>query len=244
MGVQTATEMRDEVRFNLASLTANEMADTVILRLVNQAYRRVSSPTVYEHRNLEATVHIAMVLDDRTYGLAASDVSGYTVEPTLISAATKILAVPGAFHALTTTLPVTNTTQSRLMRKVNVQELDRGIRRQGAPRRFAIRGKELILDTFPTSVEVGQFVGLECRMQPTDLPTGATLLDDEWDELVVAFATEAGWRKLNNFTAMHAWAGEAARLTRDVVEPAQVEGENIENRATVGSGTNGSMPMG
>ncbi|KKK95435.1 hypothetical protein LCGC14_2672830, partial [marine sediment metagenome] len=202
------------------------------------------SPTVYRHRNLEATVHIAMVLDDRTYGIAASDVSGYTVNPTAMASTVKISAIRGGFHALTTSLPVTNTTQSRLMRKVDVQELDRGIRRQGAPRRFAVRGDELIIDTFPTSVEVGQFVGLETLMEPPDLTTGATLLDDAWDEIVVAFATEAGWRKLNNFTAMHAWAGEAARLTRDVVEPAQVEGENIENRATVGSGTNGSMPMG
>lgn len=207
--------MQDAVRFNLEGVSDAKMSDAIIQRLLNDAYRHVAQPKVFTHPELEGKVGIALVADTVRYDINPAALAGYVLTPTTM---TRVLAVRSVRHLQSTTYPPGNRVSVREVRRRDQQRIDDRSHTQGPPRWFSTRGHFVNIDKYPTSTEAGQYLELNVYFFGAELVAddSVTVLQDEWDRVIVQIATGYGWADLERHDRATLRFGHAFRMVRDL----------------------------
>ena len=204
MGTMTGATMTTEVRYNLGNRQSGGggPTDAQILRYINWAYNHVARPTIYRHRELQATQTVTL----------ADGTAGYT-----------LTTVPMAIF------DVRNSTDEYKLDPKAIRDIDDRPSTSGQPRWYAVWGNTI--QTSPTcgSADDGDTLTIRYWQAPTAITTGATALRYEWDEVIVAGATWRGWIGLAEYERAMGAREHFGVLIQEVVDILKIEGEDTGN---------------
>ncbi len=214
MGTRTLTEMRAEVIIGLLDrddVDVNNSDATGKARLnlwINQALRHITSPAVYEHRELQANAAVTL-----TTGGSTDD------QYVLSSLLTRFWAVRWVRYP----------NKNRTLRPARLEDLDNMSKPAGAPTRWAMEAQTLVIDTQPGTAETDASDTLTVRFwqRAADLTSSntTTTIPDVWDHVIVQGAVFYGWLALGQAERADFARESFAALINEVGERENLEAE-------------------
>lgn len=198
MGTRTHDQMVTNVRFMLQNPTDNRLTDSNISQLVNDSYRHVCRPKIYEHKDLMSEQDITLT-SVQSYNLN-SDVQAIR-------------------H-------VTDTDRGFNLKPRQLEWIDGRILTSGAVSAWARDGGEIIFDRTPSSAYQGNTIRVRYWAKPDAISsTETTVIDDDWDEIIEQGAVWRGWNRLGDRDRAREAADIFVAMIREIAPQAVLEAE-------------------
>jgi hypothetical protein len=201
VGLLTLDEAEDECRFMCGNDKDEDQPR--VRRWLKFGLNYLCNPNVYRHPELEATENVTLV---------AGDVQ----TPTIVWNALEMVRF---YDALTAS--VTFTTQGKRLQPTSMRMLlDRGIKVEGQPTRYAFHRNLLHLDRSVTTTDVGKCLRLEGmrkhRVLDLEADSETTDLRDDWDHLWVMAGAMFGFIWSAESGKAHGIRDSLGRLINDM----------------------------
>lgn len=231
MGNLTLAELRDSVKFHVQN--SSKATSALLDRAINATYWHLSRPSLYQHRELRATVAFPLVLSTDKYGIDPTTMNGGTYKKSANASHTgaRFTAWINAVYWETTTYPFPAQTQHFPLMQVSPNEMDRdSLKAQSEPRRYTIWDEKVEIDCYPSSSIVGYYIQLRGYVEPAALVAAGdvTVLGADWDDVLVVGAAYRLSRAFGEFARAGEFRVEFGQLLADMVDYEMVEGENDE----------------
>ena len=208
MGTMTFAEMRDELMFaldNRGETTASGVTPARKSRWINSAYRHVSMPSVFRHRELEVSQDVTLVTSTASYSLNSD-----------------LWAIQSVYN--------TTSLRERRLRPRSMRQLDSMLTTLGEPTLYARWGNTIHLRRVPSSSFNGDTLRVRYWDRPSLLSADSDLsvLTDEWDEIIIMGARWRGWLWMNVPDRAEQARQDFGRMINEITDTFQLEGEDTD----------------
>lgn len=215
MGALTLSQLREEVRTQVGGRRdLNTTTDARVNLAINDGYRYIAQPNVYQHRETQSVGTITLATDDVDYNLT-----------------TALAATPQAIHSVYyhrgTTIAAANT-RTRLV-QTDIRKLEETQFPAGEPREYALFGNDLYIDRRPTATQNGQLLRVFYWAPVVALSgtTDTTVLRTEWDEVLIQAATWFLFKRLRMFAEAELAKADLDAAINNKLDIARAEAEDL-----------------
>jgi hypothetical protein len=209
--------MRDETRFWLGGRQSDDegMTDARVDLFLNWAYRHISRPTIFPHRELQSSTTFTFTTSDGDYAFVA-DIG--------LTAASNLVAIRD----------LVNESQGNRLEPRSIRQLDEfrfdaaGSLIEGRPELYALDGTTLYVYPAPSSSYNGDTVRLRYWAEIAALASSgaASTLATDWDEVIIQGAVWRGWKALNQPERAEIAKVEFGQLTNEVTDRLSLDVED------------------
>ena len=214
-------DIETETRYILGSDTDEDSAR--IRRWLKQGYEFITAPNIYKHPELEHSETIALVA-----GAVQSTVAVWNAVE-LVRYYEEVLASVTAISMGWRLRP----TSYRML-------LDRALRIEGAPRRYAFRGNQFLLDRSVDTSTVGNGLLVAGYRKPAAIDwtdsNETTDIREEWDPLLALAGAMFGFTWKGEFEKAHGARDSLGRLVNDMTPIQTMSAADWEPEMQVESG--------